>query len=888
MKTLFYVFFISIFVMSIVFANESMASKNIIEALQKSQKLEGLFTIYKQKNKYYLEIPTNKLNKDYFVSLQISKGISVYPFLGGLTIPVFGYSDYTQVVYFDSPVLKEKNELKEGEVVDVNFYVKNLKYRASFDDASQKLLQKSFSDNLLLKTKGIYSSGKIYINLNEFAENLDLSLNSFPAKLFKISFESLENVKNYPKNTILYFSYLVSFGKGRIDADFMSNGLGRYLNSLNLLSSNEVVLALNIFEYEDKDYKPRQYDDRVGYFATTFSDVSSVEGKDGGYRTIKKYINRWNIENGKKIKIWIENTWPEEYRETVKEAVLEWNKAFNKIGYDNPIEVDVQPYNSEWEPEDIRYSTIRYQDASLTAFAIGPSIALPTTGQIVDADVVFYAPMLRLINFRFDTFFDTVLPSAIKYQTNPLYRISKDIMFKYKDGLTLPELYSFIMDGLKDNNQSFRIEDVCTYQMEKAEYSALALTALMISDPMNFNLNKEKFAKDYVKDVIIHEVGHILGLRHNFKASSFVTIDQLRDKSYTSANGIAYSCMDYNPPNIHCENGKPYIASDVFMTTIGKYDYMAIEYGYTKDESKLKSIAAKAGIYYGPDEDVFALDPNIRRWDLSSESYKWNDNFAQSYKYVIDNAPYKLSKTGTNPNLIYWLTQRGLDAYIDIKIDNLIYYLAGKHINRTFFGDYNVKNVDLLDKKQQEYIMDTIINDLKIDKPLINQDVLQNSILFGSYEWGSTSYTTLTLFDDAYYSERIYRLLSMLVLILPVSPQYEYYYDQETVSKNIRKIYLALTSDIKFNKDISQIRQQSIEDFIYLLLFINGYTKFNSKFDIIFLNLIYLPNSRNQAFETLEKLKSKLEGIKNNPLSTRQNKLFANRMLKLIEVSINN
>ncbi|MCS6956099.1 MAG: hypothetical protein NZM44_07080, partial [Candidatus Calescibacterium sp.] len=59
----------------------------------------------------------------------------------------------------------------------------------------------------------------------------------------------------------------------------------------------------------------------------------------------------------------------------------------------------------------------------MTAFAIGPSIALPTTGEIVDADIVFYAPMLRLINSRFDYYYEVVLPSALKWQINPIYRV---------------------------------------------------------------------------------------------------------------------------------------------------------------------------------------------------------------------------------------------------------------------------------------------------------------------------------------------------------------------------------------------------------------------------------------------------------------------------------
>lgn len=856
-----------------VFAN--VQEKIDTSFIKNAKKIEGIFNIYKYKNKYYLEIPKGKVNKEYFVSLQIAKGISVYPFLGGLTLPVFEpFGDYTQSVYFSF-----NPELENEQRIDVSFYVKNHRYRANFDDPSSKLLQKSFSDNLIFKTKGTILNDNIYIDLNNFCSNLNLSIN-FPliSKTIngKIEFNELKDVKNYPNNMVLYLSYLVSF-----------KPTFSYINSLNLTSNNELILGLNIFSYENINYKPREYDERVGYFATTYSDISSTEGKDG-YRTIKKYINRWDLDN-KKLTIWIENTWPEKYRETVKEGILEWNKAFNKIGYSDPIEVKIQPNDANWEPEDIRYCTVRYQDASNTAFAIGPSIALPTTGEIIDADIVFYAPMLRVISSRFDYYYEVAVPNMIKYQFNPLYRIYSEFTLK-NNGINLNELLSTILnikEDLGDLKNIINENDVCTYAIEKMENVNIALTSILLSNPSYFNINKEKFVKDYVKDIIIHEVGHILGLRHNFKSSSFISIDQLQDENFTSKNGISYSCMDYNPVNIHFKNGKPYFTNDLFMTTIGYYDYLAIEYGYTKDDSSLKAIASKAGIYYGPDEDLYAFDPNIRKFDLSSQGYKWYQDYSNILKYIIDNSPYKLSKVGNNPRFVYWATRGALNSYISSKLENLLYYLSGKNIHRFYFGDQNRKNVELLNSSFRDFVADSIIKDLSNHNPIMNPNSLLNSISFGFYEWGTTNIDTRTLIDTAYLNERIYRTIAILALLLPLSSKYEYYYDQEITSKNMRKLYYSLFDKIDYKKDISQIKQQSIEDFVYILLFINGYSKFNSSFDILFMNIIYLPKVRNESIDIIEKIKEKMKLIKNNPLSTKQNKLFASRILNLIEISMN-
>ncbi|MCS7244043.1 MAG: zinc-dependent metalloprotease [Candidatus Calescibacterium sp.] len=861
--------------LSFAFARDVNQQKINKELLQKSKKIEGIFNIYKYKDKYYLEIPVDKLNKEYFVSLQVSKGLSLYPFLGGLTIPVFEpLSDYTNVVYFSSKQIQQKSELSNGDLIDINLYVKNLKYRSSIDEPSKKMLDKSFSDNLVLKTYATYVDNSIYVDLNQFSSQLSLSFHHpLYSKQIEVNFNDLKNVKVYDKNMILYLSYLVTFRQ--------YNRLFDYANSLNLTSNNEVIFALNVFDYKNDNYQVREYDDRVGYFATTYSDVSSTEGKDGGYRTIKKYINRWDLNN-KKLTIWIENTWPVEYRETVKEAILEWNKAFNRIGYNDPIEVKIQPDDAEWEPEDIRYPTVRYQDANMTAFAIGPSIALPTTGEIVDADIVFYAPMLRLINSRFDYYYEVVLPSALKWQINPIYRVCNEIVFKDpKTGININQLYNFVWDTILNNENNYK--DICTYPIEKMENAVIGLLSISLSNPTYYAVNKEKFAKDYIKDIIIHEVGHILGLRHNFKASSFVSIEQLQDESYTSKNGICYSCMDYNPVNIHYKNGKPYFTKDLFMTTIGYYDYLAIEYGYTRNESSLKQIASKCGIYYGPDEDIPVLDPNIRRFDLSSEGYRWYEDLSHVYKYVLENAPHKLSKVGNNPRLVYWSTRGAINAYTQVKLENIFYYLVGKNINRTFFGDNYRSNVQNLDPKLRDYVSNLVIKDLINEKPIITQSSLHNSIIFGSYEWGTTNVLTKTLLDSAYYNERMYRFLLMLFLFAPPSTKYEYYFGEDVFAKNLRKLYLALFNDVKFNKDLSLIRQQSIEDFVFLLIYLSGYSKFNNPSDVVMLNLLYLPNLRNESFSVLEKVKIKFENMKNSPLSTKVNKTFASRMLNFIE-----
>src|SRR5215813_1000112 len=87
----------------------------------------------------------------------------------------------------------------------------------------------------------------------------------------------------------------------------------------------------------------------------------------------------------------------------------------------------------------------------------------------------------------------------------------------------------------------------------------------------------EQFVLDDLKDVVMHEVGHTLGLRHNFRASTVYSLKQLEDPVFTAANGVAGSVMEYNAVNIALKGEKQ---GTYGMKTLGPYDYWAIEYGY--------------------------------------------------------------------------------------------------------------------------------------------------------------------------------------------------------------------------------------------------------------------------------------------------------------------
>ena len=123
----------------------------------------------------------------------------------------------------------------------------------------------------------------------------------------------------------------------------------------------------------------------------------------------------------------------------------------------------------------------------------------------------------------------------------------------------------------------------------------------------------EEFLGQAIKEVVMHEVGHSLGLRHNFKASTMLRPDQINDTSITRVKGMAGSVMDYNPINIAPKGKKQ---GDYASTTIGPYDYWAIEYAYKPvdgdEAAELKKIAARSpepDLVFGTDEDFCRQRP---------------------------------------------------------------------------------------------------------------------------------------------------------------------------------------------------------------------------------------------------------------------------------------
>ncbi|MBL4848519.1 MAG: zinc-dependent metalloprotease [Planctomycetes bacterium] len=465
-----------------------------------------------------------------------------------------------------------------------------------------------------------------------------------------------------------------------------------------------------------KDYTARDADDRVGYFLTAVRDYSKGKPQDG---RMVRMINRWKLEKAdaslklsppkEPIVFYIERTVPIAYRQAVAAGILEWNKAFEQIGIRGAIVVRQQTDTqfSDIDPEDVRYNFFRWI-TSESAFAMGPSRVDPRNGRILDADIIFDDSMLR----GYMTDYDVLLRDAPKKQ---LTRASAQLLEDHprlhplahkrtrKPDPRLQSLKQALREVLRPNDKATRTIKTADQLNEFVRQRGrlcqvgsympqqVGLLRLALSNAATGKGGFSPYIDQIVKETVMHEVGHTLGLRHNFQASSWLTFEQINAKDRPGA--ISASVMDYHPVNL----AGPDLAQGNFLaTTIGPYDMIAIEYGYSlsKEGSKeLKAIPRKIaaqGLPYATDEDVGSPDASIARWDLGKNPIA----FANARTKLVQKLWKDLEKRVVSDDQGYSRLRRALNILLfEVQTSALSVsrQIGGLEFHRDHKGDPNAR-----------------------------------------------------------------------------------------------------------------------------------------------------------------------------------------------------
>jgi hypothetical protein len=403
-------------------------------------------------------------------------------------------------------------------------------------------------------------------------------------------------IRSYPLNTDVVVDYVYDN-----EAPLNRGGDG-------VLDPRYVTIRVqhSLIAVPENDYQPRFEDPRVGYFTRRQTDMISADAAP--YRDL---VTRWHLvkrdpsaaisEPVEPIVWWIENTTPHHLRDIIRDGVLAWNEAFESAGFRNAMVVRVQPDDADWDAGDIRYNVLRWTSSPNPPFGgYGPSFTNPRTGQIIGADIMleWVAVTNRL---RAEQLFDVAAMPAL------------DPFGAEEPG----EIHAF------DRHRC----DYGLHMQKTMLFGREALLGLGADDE-----TVHEFTRQYLIELIMHEVGHTLGLNHNMMASHAFS----REDIQRGDGGVVVgSVMDYANVNV----AAPGQQQGAFYTyRPGPYDHWAIEWGYSPgladaaaERARLQRIAARStekALVFGNDADDMrapgkAIDPRINTGDLTDDGIGW-------------------------------------------------------------------------------------------------------------------------------------------------------------------------------------------------------------------------------------------------------------------------
>jgi len=518
---------------------------------------------------------------------------------------------------------------------------------------------------------------------------------------------------------------------------------------------------------ENASYKPRKADERVGYFTTAFRDLGKFKRADVWDRR----INRWHLEKAdpnlklsppkEPITFYLEHTVPVRYRRYVKQGVLYWNKAFEEIGISDAMVVHYQDKSSgahmDKDPEDVRYNFVRWLSNDIGT-AIGPSRAHPITGQILDADIVLTDGWIRAFWYQANDYLPEIAMEGFSRETlswleehpdwDPRIRLSapeerEQLLAQRANRKLLGSLAYEIAQGdasVLGSEQLFDLASdlgpeasLCMASVAKAEsmaFAGITLSALGLLDEVDGGEESEDgekkeeretidgipewFIGPSLAELVAHEVGHTLGLRHNFKASSIYTMEEMNTEEFRGTP-LAGSVMDYLPLNAVIEDGK--LKGDHAMIGIGPYDHWAIEYGYTfEDTDKVLERVAEPHLQYLSDEDTSGPDPLARRYDLYADPRDYSKNLIELVRLGRERLLENFVKEGeswSRARYGYEITLRNQTSAVSVMAN----WLGGAFVHRDRKGDPNGRApIEIVPAEQQREALKFVIENSFFDE----------------------------------------------------------------------------------------------------------------------------------------------------------------------------
>jgi hypothetical protein len=619
---------------------------NFADIVEKSERHEGLFDVYRDKKsgETYLAIKKDQIDQEFIYHAAITDGVVE----GGTFRGAFG----------DNKIVSVRRHFNRVEFVN-----ENASFYFNPDSALSRAADANISDAVMAVQDIVAEdekSGTILIKaddvfLKESLQQIKGPPNPDPnaEKSFELGTLSetknkIYEVRSYPENTNIFVDYVYE------------NPLPLVQGQRDVTDSRFVSVRLqhSLVKVPDNDYQPRLDDPRVGYFLEYITDLTSHS--HAPYRDL---IIRWDLQKKDPdaelsepvdpIVWWIENTTPVEIRDSIKEGALAWNQSFEKAGFKNAVQVKVQPDDADWDAGDIRYNVLRWTSSPQPPFGgYGPAFTNPRTGQIIGADImlenVFLTNRIQLADIL----------ESISGKGAPQGVAGRSIRCSVGHYLQLSNIFG--LQALKSMDQGGELET--------------------------------RMLDEGIRMLILHEIGHTLGLNHNMKASQIYTIEQLADADFVAQNGLTGSVMDYAPVHL-ATPGRP--QTGFYDVKPGRYDDWAIEFGYSPDldgpdgearRTALLNRSTEPLLTFGNDADDMrapgaGIDPRVNVSDMSADAITYASERLDLVDEMLGDLRRRTGKEGES-------YQQLVNAYASMSYEfaaaarTMSRYVGGVHVNR--------------------------------------------------------------------------------------------------------------------------------------------------------------------------------------------------------------
>ena len=575
------------------------------DVVKDARRIDGLFTLWQKDDKVWLELKPEDLGQPFFLSPKIKTGIGENLFFGGLMSYDDGVVEFRRIhnqlqLLWRNTEFVAREGTPEGRAVAVAYSPSLLASTAVLSQPHPR------SKAILVEANAIFVA-----DLLGMAAQLQRSYRQSYA--FDARNSAITAVRETPD--VMVLEVLNHFATASIAVPQPGTAPGAALPTVprTLPDARSLFMTMHysLARLPQQAMPVRAADARIGHFTTGIVDFSD----DIERSPRKRYVNRWRLEKKdptaalsepvRPVTFWLDRTIPLKYRATISAGVLEWNKAFEAIGFKDAIRVEVQPDDADFDTLDFGRASIRWMTNARASFGgIGQSHADPRSGEILHAGIAIESLDSR--NVR--TLRSQTLGSV--FDLGGFAALARDA-------------------GAATSVAEAAAGRECGFADHAAEQLAYALELLDVRGEIDpASPEAQRFVEEFLREVTMHEVGHALGLRHNFRASRAYTEAQLADPVFTAAHGTTASVMEYIPINLSPPGPRRAHWGTPFNTALGPYDYWAIEYAYrpfaeADEKAELARIAGRSAeplLAFGTDEDAsLGIDPETLQHDLGDD-----------------------------------------------------------------------------------------------------------------------------------------------------------------------------------------------------------------------------------------------------------------------------